>query len=184
MAEEKREQETDAVRWEKIRAGDASAFDAFYRENAARLLGFLRLLTGSAQAAEDTMQETFAQMWRSPNGFEPGRGSLRAYLFGIGRKRAAEWRRKRANTSEIVASLESIVPESKETLTAVSDSFARLSVEQQSLLWLREVEGQSYAELADILGIPIGTVRSRLFAAREELRRIWHGSSRETRSKA
>jgi RNA polymerase sigma-70 factor (ECF subfamily) len=65
----------------------------------------------------------------------------------------------------------------------VSDAFARLPVEQQSLLWLREVEGQSYAELAEILDIPVGTVRSRLFAAREELRKIWHSSPQEARDK-
>ena len=52
----------------------------------------------------------------------------------------------------------------------------QLPVEQRSLLWLREVEGQSYAELAAILDIPIGTVRSRLFAAREALRVIWHSA--------
>ena len=74
--------------------------------------------------------------------------------------------------------------EDKETLNTVSDAFARLRPEQQSLLWLREVEGQSYAELAEILDIPVGTVRSRLFAAREELRKIWHSSSQEARNKA
>ena len=58
----------------------------------------------------------------------------------------------------------------------MSDALGQLPVEQRSLLWLREVEGQSYAELAAILDIPIGTVRSRLFAAREALRVIWHSA--------
>ena len=53
---------------------------------------------------------------------------------------------------------------------------ARLPEKQRALIWLREVEGQSYAELAEILEIPVGTVRSRLFAAREELRRVWQAA--------
>jgi len=57
----------------------------------------------------------------------------------------------------------------------MEDALAHLPEEPRSLLWLREVEGQSYAELAEILEIPVGTVKSRLFAAREELRRVWHG---------
>ena len=57
--------------------------------------------------------------------------------------------------------------------SVIGDAFRRLPEEQRSLLWLREVEGQSNAELAAILQIPVGTVNSRLFAAREELRRIW-----------
>jgi RNA polymerase sigma-70 factor (ECF subfamily) len=60
-----------------------------------------------------------------------------------------------------------------ETAAVIDDAFRRLPEEQRSLLWLREVEGQSYAELAEILGVPIGTVRSRLFAAREALRKLW-----------
>jgi RNA polymerase sigma-70 factor, ECF subfamily len=65
-----------------------------------------------------------------------------------------------------------------ETLSLVGDAFARLPEEQRMLIWLREVEGQSYSELAAILEIPVGTVRSRLFAAREELRRVWQGRQR------
>ena len=60
-----------------------------------------------------------------------------------------------------------------ETVSIVGDAFRRLAEEQRVLLWLREVEGQSYAELALILEVPLGTVRSRLFAAREALRKIW-----------
>jgi RNA polymerase sigma-70 factor (ECF subfamily) len=55
----------------------------------------------------------------------------------------------------------------------IADALQRLPEEQRMLLWLREVEGQSYAELAAILNIPLGTVRSRLFAARQALRAIW-----------
>jgi len=55
----------------------------------------------------------------------------------------------------------------------MADALSRLDPEQRALLWLREVEGQSYAELAEILEIPVGTVKSRLFAAREGLRGVW-----------
>jgi RNA polymerase sigma-70 factor (ECF subfamily) len=58
----------------------------------------------------------------------------------------------------------------------MADALRQLPAEQRTLLWLREVEGQSYAELASILDIPVGTVRSRLFAAREALRAVWHGA--------
>jgi RNA polymerase sigma-70 factor (ECF subfamily) len=55
----------------------------------------------------------------------------------------------------------------------VTEAFGRLTLEHRTLLWLREVEGQSYEELAMILEVPLGTVRSRLFAAREALRALW-----------
>src|SRR5690242_17302179 len=168
---------SDHELWERIKCRDANAFEAFYRENAAPLCAFLRQVVGSPQAAEDLMQETFTQMWRSPNGFRPELGSLRSYVFGIGRKRAAEWWRKRARVPEEQG--EERTEEAAEgtaSFSAIGDAFARLAEEQRSLLWLREVEGQSYAELAEILQIPVGTVKSRLFAAREELRRIWRSS--------
>jgi len=170
--------------WERIRGGDASAFEAFYRDNAGRLCAFLRQMVGSPQAAEDLMQETFTQMWKSPNGFRPELGSLRGYLFGVGRKRAAEWWRKRGRVPEELheRSGEEAV-EAAASFSAIGDALSRLAEEPRSLLWLREVEGQSYAELAAILQIPVGTVTSRLFAAREELRRIWRSPSRGARSR-
>jgi RNA polymerase sigma-70 factor (ECF subfamily) len=57
----------------------------------------------------------------------------------------------------------------------MEEALGHLEPESRSLLWLRAVEGYSCAELAAMLGIPVGTVKSRLFAARERLRRIWRG---------
>ncbi len=161
----------DQELWGSIVKGDAASFDRFYRENAPRLQAFLRQMVGDPQAAEDVAQETFIQIWKRPNGFQPERGTLRAYLFGIGRKRAAEWWRKQTAREQESESAISI--SHSETASIVGDAFGRLPEEQRALLWLREVEGQSYAELAAILQIPVGTVRSRLFAAREGLQTIW-----------
>jgi RNA polymerase sigma-70 factor (ECF subfamily) len=157
--------------WERIHRGDAQAFDEFYRQNAPRLELFLRHIVGNPQAAEDVMQETFTQIWSRPNGFQPERGTLRAYLFGIGRKRAMEWWRTQ-NPKDPETSGKTVVYRT-EIAPAIEDAFRRLPEEQRSLLWLREVEGHSYSELAETLEIPVGTVRSRLFAAREALRKIW-----------
>lgn len=160
----------DSELWREICRGNAEAFGAFYRDNAPRLQAFLRRLVGSPQVAEDIMQEVFTKIWSRPNGFHPDRGTLRAYLYGIGRKSAAEWWRQSA---AVVAGESDVSASRTESILVVGDAFAQLSLEQRTLLWLREVEGQSYAELAQCLDIPVGTVRSRLFAAREALRKVW-----------
>ncbi len=157
-------------------ARDAEAFDAVYRENAPRLRAFLRQIVGSFQAAEDLTQDIFTQLWRQPDGFDPLRGSVRAYLFGIGKHRAAEWWRR----SKPEAPLEDnrCTAGDLERGSVIADALGRLPEEQRTLLWLREVEGQSYAELAVILDIPVGTVRSRLFMARQAIRAIWLGAAK------
>jgi len=172
----------DGETWKRICQKDADAFDAFYRENAPPLQAFLRQLVGDRQAAEDVLQEMFIQIWTRPNGFRPERGTLRAYLFGIARKRAAEWWRKRGPFDPETENKTSFCQ--TETNSIMGDALRRLSEEQRTLLWLRAVEGQSYAELAVTLEIPVGTVSSRLFAAREALRRIWQAHDKVRRRDA
>jgi RNA polymerase sigma-70 factor, ECF subfamily len=157
--------------WERIAGGDADAFDAWYRETAPRLQVFLRHLLANEQAVEDVTQETFTQIWHRPQRFDPERGSPLAYLFGVARRQAAEWRRKQKATDEL--EVDPPAPSRVELASIVTEALGRLKVEQRTLLWLREVEGQSYEELAKILDVPLGTVRSRLFAAREALRALW-----------
>jgi RNA polymerase sigma-70 factor (ECF subfamily) len=157
--------------WSRILQQDEAAFNAFYQEHSSRLHAFLRALVGDRQAAEDLAQETFLQLWTRPSGYQLERGPLRTYLFGIARKRAAEWWRQQQITEPL--------PQERngwcgtETNALILNALHTLVEEQRTLLWLREIEGQSYAELALILDIPLGTVRSRLFAAREALKRIW-----------
>ena len=172
----------DRELWKKITSGKSEAFDTWYREAAPRLRIFLRRLLGSEQAVEDVMQETLTQIWRRPHGFDPDRGSFRAYVFGVARKQAAEWGRGQKPADELDFDLPS--PSRIESASMIAEAFSRLTVEQRMLLWLRELEGQSYDELATILDIPVGTVRSRLFSAREALRTIWcmpRGGSHELR---
>ena len=152
-------------------ARKAEAFDAVYRENAPRLRAFLRQIVGSFQAAEDLTQEIFTQLWRRPDGFDPTRGNVRAYLFGIGKHRAADWWRRGKPETPLQDDRCSACD--LERGSVIADALGCLPEEQRTLLWLRKVEGQSYTELAAILDIPVGTVRSRLFMARQALRSIW-----------
>jgi len=162
----------DRELWKQISAGNADAFETWYGETAPRLRSFLHHLTGSEPAADDLMQETYTYIWRRPDGFDPDRGTLRAWLYGIARKQAAQWWRKQRPADPL--------PDDRparalaETNSILADAFNRLPPDDRALLWLREVEGHSYAELAAMLDVPIGTVRSRLFAAREALRDVWH----------
>jgi RNA polymerase sigma-70 factor (ECF subfamily) len=160
-------------------AHDGEAFDALYRENAPRLRAFLRQAVGSYAAAEDLTQEIFTQLWTNPEAFDPARGTIRAYLFGVGRHRAADW--WRSSRPQVPLPEDQCASGSPERRSIMADALERLPEDQRTLLWLREVEGQSYAELAVIFSIPVGTVRSRLFMARHALQEIWLGAIKEKR---
>ena len=159
--------------WKKICRGDVSEFERFYRDTAPRLLSYLSRSVGNRQTAEDILQETFMQLWSRPTAFHPDRGTLRGYLYGIARNRAADWWRHQKLTGHAP---ENRSVSSQIDTVSIQDALGHLPEELRTLLWLREIEGQSYAQLAVILEIPIGTVRSRLFAAREQLRRVWRGA--------
>jgi RNA polymerase sigma-70 factor (ECF subfamily) len=152
--------------------GDRKAFGNFYRMHAASLHRFVRRCVGDPKATEDIVQETFLQLWQRPNGFNPARGPLRVYLFGIAARRSADWWRHRPPETEL--NPERLASQCSSAML-VEDALEKVDPDSRSLLWLREVEGYSYQELAEMLAIPVGTVRSRLSTARERLRRVWKG---------
>ncbi len=147
---------------------DRAAFDHLYHEQGPPLRRFLQVWLRNSSLAEDLTQETFLHFWRRPGAFDSKRGNIRAYLFGIARKKAADWHhRNKADPPAIEQ-----VAECSDSML-MKDAVNQLPEDLRTVLWLREVEGYSYDELAEILKIPIGTVRSRLHSARQNLRTIW-----------
>ncbi len=153
-----------------IRQHDPQAFERVYVDHFGRVRSFLRIYLGNSPVVDDVAQETFLQFWQRPNGFDPSRSTVRAYLFGIARKKAADWWRRQRPAE--ASAREPACGDDSQTLL-LKDAMDVLDPDLRNVLWLREVEGYSYDELAQILDIPLGTVRSRLFSAREQLRRNW-----------
>jgi RNA polymerase sigma-70 factor (ECF subfamily) len=161
---------SDEKLWGQIREGERSAFGEFYRQQLPRLRSYLSAYIGSRTAADDIAQEAFLQLWKHPDGFDPNRSGLRTYLFTIARRRAVDWCRRSCQAAE--NPVPPVGPKA-ETSLIIEDLLLRLDPDSRSLLWLREVEGYSYEELALMFEIPVGTVKSRLFTARQRLRERW-----------
>jgi RNA polymerase sigma-70 factor, ECF subfamily len=160
--------------------GDSDAFHALIDRHAGHLFRLAVSLCGSAADADDVLQETFAGAFRSLRRFE-GRSSVKTWLSRILVTQAALWRRgkgaRRAmSLSEGTAGQEPAAPARgtgpdrvawRMDLQAALD---KLSHDHREVIVLRELQGLSYDEIAQALGIPRGTVESRLFRARAELR--------------
>lgn len=149
---------------------DTTEAERIYGEHSLPIRRLLRVLVRDPAAAEDLTQETFLHFWQRPARFDSRRASLRAYLLGVARKKAAEWQRRQPVVCQ-PDEHQQIVETNQRVL--ITDTLHQLPGDLREILWLREVEGYSYQELADILQIPLGTVRSRLFSAREQLRLVW-----------
>lgn len=154
---------------------DRETVEAIYRRDGPSVRGFLRRCLGDARAADDVLQDTFLELWRKPHGYDPARGSIRQFLFGVARRRAAQWRRDNPSASAVASAAVPRAAFGAADAVAIGQALAHLDEDARALLWLREVEGYSYAELASVLDVPVGTVRSRLFNARAALRRLWLG---------
>ena len=154
----------------EFQRGSREAFVELFDRYYGPLCGFFRRRLLSWERAEELAQETFLVVIRAISRYEP-RSLLRTYLYGIALKLLAEERRQRAKDFR--------VPETTPEPTTASVSDAVLWVRQalgnlesgeREVLMLREYEQLSYAQIAQLLRIPVNTVRSRLFRARVALR--------------
>jgi RNA polymerase sigma factor (sigma-70 family) len=150
----------------EFRSGSREAFEELFARYREPLYGFFRRRLESSERAEDLTQETFLAVIRATSRYEP-RALVRTYLYGIALKLlAAERRRQIRNSPAPEAAVESVPDE----VLWVRQALERLDPSEREILMLREYEQLSYSEIAELLLLPVNTVRSRLFRSRMALK--------------
>ena len=151
-------------------ARSADGVEQLYRESRTALLAYFGRRHRSRTSVEDLLQETFLRLLRRVDRLREAR-SPRAYLFGIARHVSVEaWRRAAPASVPAAESAVASAPEPDPRVAAVREVIARLPPLQREILDLRFQHDLSYAEMAEALDIPVGTVRSRLHNAMQVLR--------------
>jgi RNA polymerase sigma-70 factor (ECF subfamily) len=170
-------------------AADRPAFAALFRHFAPRIKGYL-LGAGCTQAlAEELTQETMVAMWRRAASFDPSRARLSTWIFTIARNlRIDQHRRSGRSVPEVDAAgwdadqqpADLALSPDQQLLAAqregnVREALAGLPPDQVQVLMLSYFEDQPHARIAEQLGIPLGTVKSRIRLAVAQLRRRLEG---------
>lgn len=166
--------------WPRVQLDDAAAFSVFFDRYAGDVYNFVFRRTGSWDVAEEMTASVFLEAWRRRSDVVPEYPILRPWLFGVAvnllRNRSRSVRRRGAAEARL-----HLVPEpdfaddlanrlDDETLMRRTlEVFVRLPMADQDVLGLAAWEGLSYEEISVALGIPIGTVRSRIHRARGHL---------------
>lgn len=156
-------------------AGDRTALRELYEHHAPWLLLRLRRRCSDPQTVEEVLQDTFVAVWRKADSYS-GRGEVAAWIWGIGVRRLID-RLRRAqrldplpeDRSDVVVSAEDEVLLGVE-FGDLAGALSRLSPELRSVVQATVLDGLTSKEAAQLLGIPVGTVKTRMMRARAQLR--------------
>jgi RNA polymerase sigma factor (sigma-70 family) len=164
--------------------GDRDSFDELYRRYAPAAYGLAYRLTGQQVLAQDVMHDSFLALWRAPEAYDPARGPFRTFFLSLVHHRAVdtirrEERMRRRN--ERASNLEPLTGEdvAEDVVGAaylsvrrreVREALSTLPPDQRTVLEMAYLGGRTQAEIAEELGIPLGTVKTRTFAAMKKLR--------------
>lgn len=147
------------------------SFTEMYRQYYSRALAIARKIVGDADDAEDVVQDVFVRLAQRPSGFD-GRASCGTWLHRVMVNSSINWLRARKRRERLQHEPEA--PTSPETQAVGSQmqrhfeqALNQVSEQQRQVLWLREMRGYSYPEIASLLSIPEGTVKSALHRGRQ-----------------
>jgi RNA polymerase sigma-70 factor (ECF subfamily) len=179
------ERESDQLLVERVQAGERQAFDLLVTKYQRRLMRLVSRIVHDPAEAEDVVQETFIKAYRAIRRFR-GDSAFYTWLYRIGINTAKNFlasqnRRTPTSTENDAEQAESFdsgeqlrdinTPESvlasQQIARTVNAAMDALPLDLRTAIVLREIEGLSYEEIADIMSCPIGTVRSRIFRARD-----------------
>ena len=156
-----------------VASGDESALTALIDRYAARVHAYLLRYSGNREDAEDLLQETWMRIARSAKRFDTSR-RFRSWVYGIATNLARDLFRRRMTKESALHELSTRPPAASEADSIDSDELreriAKLPENMRAVLLLRYYEEMSEAEMAEVLDIPHGTVKSRLHAALRNLR--------------
>ncbi|RZL38010.1 MAG: RNA polymerase sigma factor [Rubrivivax sp.] len=166
----------DGVLLARLAAGDAQALALIYRRESGSVYRYAFSLTGDEAAALDAVQEAFAQLLRGAHGYQPGRGSLGAYLAGMARHQLlSQWRDARRHVPLDDALDTEPAPASDERLAQAQRedglwaAVRQLSWPQREAVVLVDLQERSYDDAAAIAGVSTDVLRTRLHRARQRL---------------
>lgn len=170
----------DAVCLLRMAAGDEAGLDALYARHAQAIFSYLLQLTGDRSLAEERLQDALVAAWKAAGSFA-GRSSVRTWLFAIARRQTRDQARRHTLDSDGDDALPTLAdpaggPEDLALATAEREELAlligRLNPLQREVLDLIFVHQLSYSEAAQVLEVPLGTVKSRLSNAKYALHRL------------
>jgi RNA polymerase sigma-70 factor (ECF subfamily) len=170
-------QTTDLELVNSARGGDPSAFHELLDRHAGYLFGVAASLLGNAADAEDVVQETLLSAYRGLQGFE-GRSSVKTWLTSIlirqtamRRRQTGRWKMAPLPSGDVAERAPGVLSptEAADARIDLAAAIQGLSPDHREVIVLREFSGLSYDDIAAALGVPRGTVESRLFRARREL---------------